>query len=301
MNDFQPNVGVVEEPRPASAVSGRVEARTVTVGLLGRTTVTWDGHEVTLSSMGTVLVLILAVAPGNVAASDEIQRRAWPDREPDDKTAARLRSVVLATRSRFAFALPETTPRAACPPYRAVLAGSPGYQLPAVQTDADLFVALAGQARLSLEQQDPWNAWQQSGDALRLWRGTPLVDASGRSFAIEPALRLEQARLAAETARCEAGLRLGMHREIFPDLERLAAAWPGDFGITCLLVTALARCGRAGQAGDACYRALSYAQGHGLDDTAHRQLQYDALSGNIPPAGPPWRGRLRVAASRKQR
>jgi hypothetical protein len=60
-----------------------------------------------------------------------------------------------------------------------------------------------------------------------------------------------------------------------------------------LLVTALARCGRMSQAVDVCYQALSHAHKHGLDDTAHRQLQYDALSGNVPPAGPPGRpGRI---------
>jgi hypothetical protein len=95
--------------------------------------------------MGAVLTLILAVTPGNIATSSDIQREAWPNREPDDKTAARLRSAILAMRSRFASAVPETPRRAACPPYRAIVAGRPGYQLPDVQTDADVFVGLAGQ------------------------------------------------------------------------------------------------------------------------------------------------------------
>jgi DNA-binding SARP family transcriptional activator len=273
---------------PGYAVPGRGEPGTVTLGILGPTVVSWDGYEVTLSSMGAVLVLILALTPGHLAASGEIQRKAWPDQEPDNKTAARLRSAVLAMRSRFAFAVPAMPPRTACPPYRVFVAGSPGYQLPAVQTDADVFTDLAGQARLSLQRQEPRSAWQQARDALRLWRGTPLADASGRYFAVEAVLRLEQARLALELVRCEAAIMLGMHREISPDLERLAAAWPGDFGITCLLVTALARSGRMGKAAQVCYLALRHAQEHGLADTTLRQLQYDALSGNISADGPPW-------------
>jgi DNA-binding SARP family transcriptional activator len=261
----------------------------ITVGILGPTTVAWDGHEVTLSSMSAVLALILAVAPGNVATSGEIQRKAWPEREPDDQTSARLRSAILAMRARFAAAVPGMPARAACPPYRAIVAGSAGYQLPAVETDGELFADLARRARLSLLHEDPRAAWRQTGDALRLWRGDPFADAGERSFAVEPALRLEQTRLAVELARCEAAILLGMHREVFPDLERLAVSWPGDFGITCLLVTALARCGRIGQAAEACFQALDYAHKHGLDDTAHRRLQFDALSGNIGRAGPPWR------------
>jgi DNA-binding SARP family transcriptional activator len=283
---------------PVRTISDWPDTGTIAVSILGPTVVSWDGHDVALSSTGAVLALILAVTPGNIAASGDIQRKAWPEREPDDKTAARLRSAILAMRSRFASAVPETPRRAACPPYRAVVAGSPGYQLPAVRTDADMFADLAEQARLSLQQEDPWTAWQQAGDALRLWRGIPLADANGRSFAVESAIRLEQAHLAVETARCEAAILLGLHREIFPDLDRLAAAWPGDFGVTCLLVTALARCGRTGQAADACYRALSHAHENGLDDTAHRQLQYDALRGNIPPTGPPWRPGRRDLTSR---
>jgi DNA-binding SARP family transcriptional activator len=279
-----------------------VDADAINVGILGPTVVGWGDRDVALSSTGAVLILILAVMPGNTAMSGDIQRKAWSDREPDNKTASRLRSAILDLRSRFASAVGETRPRASCPPYRTVIAGTPGYQLPAVRTDADVFADLAGQARLSLQREDPWTAWRRACDALRLWRGIPLADASGRPFAIESAVRLEQARLTAETTRCEAALMLGMHREIIPDLELLAAVWPGDFGITCLLVTALARCGRVGQAAGVCYKALSDAQEHGVDDTAHGQLQYDLLNGKISFAGPPWQAarlhRLRQLSSR---
>jgi DNA-binding SARP family transcriptional activator len=263
----------------------------ITVSILGPTVVAWDGHEVTLGSMGGVLALVLAVTPGNAAASGDLQQMAWPDREPGDQSAARLRSAVRAMRSRFACAVPQAPPQATCPPYRAVVAGNHGYQLPVVLTDAETFTSLAGQARLSLQQDDPLTGWEQACEAMRLWRGDPLADAGGRSFAVGPALRLEQARQAVEAARCEAALSLGMHREILPDLGRLAASWPGDFGFTSLLVTALARCGRHREAADACLKALIHAQEHGLDDTPHHQLQYDVLNGNIPAS------RARLAAT----
>jgi len=272
------------------ALAGQPRTGEISVGLLGPTVVAWDGRKVTLSSMGAVLVLMLTMARGRVATSDDLQRELWPEKEPDDKTAACLRSAVLAVRARFAAAVPQVR-RPACPPARVVVAGAPGYQLPAVQTDADSFLGLAGLVRLSLRQEDPWAAWCRATDALALWRGRPLADAGSRAFAIEPTRSLEQARLAVEAARCEAALMLGLHREILPDLERIAAAGPDDFGVTCLLVTALARCGRAGQAAQVCYQALSHAHALGLDDSAHRQLQYDVLNGSIPATGRPWQPR----------
>ena len=69
----------------------------------------------------------------------------------------------------------------ACPPCRVVVAGAPGYQLPAIQTDADTFLGLASLARFSLRQEDPWTAWHRTTDALALWRGRPLVDAGSRA------------------------------------------------------------------------------------------------------------------------
>jgi hypothetical protein len=200
----------------------------ITVDILGPTVVTWDGHVVTLSAVNSVITLILAVTPGNALPSDELQHKAWPDRESDDKAAARLRRVVLDLRARFASALPETPPRTACPPHRALIAGRPGYQLPAVRTDAAMFADMATRSRVSFQRGDHWGAWRQAGDALKLWRGMPLTDAYDRSFALEHIRRIEQARLAAETVRCVAGLILGMHRELLPTLEHLAASVVAD-------------------------------------------------------------------------
>jgi DNA-binding SARP family transcriptional activator len=264
----------------------------LTVDLLGSTVVRWDCDEVPLTGLGAVLVLILTVVPGNAATSAHIQESAWPDQEPDDKTAARLRSAIRVLRSRFATASPPGDPsaraQAACPPYRATVAGHPGYRLPTVQTDADRFMKLADQARVSLQSGDLRVAWQQARDAARLWRGAPVADAEGRPFAVRYAKRLERTLVAVEITRFESAIRLGMYREIIPDLQALAGSRPGDFGITCMLVTALARCGCPEEAADMCYRALRYAHEYRFDPTQQRQLQYDLLNGKIPLTGPPW-------------
>lgn len=260
----------------------------ITVDLLGPTIIAWDGNTVPLSGIGNVLVLILAVAPSHAATSADIQESAWPDQRPDDKSAARLRSAIRVVRSRFAAAHPELPSQGECPPYRCVVHGYPGYRLPSVQTDASVFSNLADQARLSLQYDEVRAAWQQARDALALWRGAPLADADGRSFAVTAAERMARTYLSVETTHCDAAIRLGLHREIIPDLQRLTASWPGDFGLTCLLVTALARSGRFSDAANVCYKALCYANEYSIDPSPQRRLQHDLLNGRIPPIGPSW-------------
>lgn len=267
----------------------------ITVDLLGPTITTWDGNDVSLTGICNILMLILAIASANAATSTHLQESAWPQQQPDDKTAARLRSAIRVIRSHFAASHPQPPPQAACPPRRAAVSGFPGYLLPAVQTDASTFSNLADQARLSLQHDDPQAAWQQARDALGLWRGAPLADADGRPFAVKTAGLLEHKYLSVETTRCDAAIRLGLHREIIADLRRLSASWPGDFGLTCLLVTALARSGRFSEAADACHRAVCHANEYNIDPTPQRQLQYDLLNGKVASAGSPWAWSASVA------
>jgi DNA-binding SARP family transcriptional activator len=241
-----------------------------------------------LTALGAVLMLILAVAPGHAAASADIQESAWPDREPDDKSAARLRSTIRIIRSRFAGTCAHPPAQTACPPHRIMVAGRPGYQLPVAQTDTSRFTKLADQARDSLQTGDLRTAWHLANDAVRLWRGSPLADAEGRPFAMRYAERLQQRRIAVEITRCESAIQLGMHREIVNDLQQLASTRPGDIGLTCMLVTALVRSGCPGEAGETCYRALRHANKYNFDTSSLQELQHDWLNGKIPPTGPTW-------------
>lgn len=55
-----------------------------------------------------------------------------------------------------------------------------------------------------------------------------------------------------------------------------------------MLVTALVRGGSPGEAGEACYRALRYANKSNFDVTSLQRLQHDWLNGKIPLYGPTW-------------
>src|SRR4051794_3247429 len=87
-----------------------------------------------------------------------------------------------------------------------------------------------------------------AGEALALWRGTPLAEAADDDFARADTTRLEELRLTCEELRFQALLDLGRHAEVLPDLGRAVAASPFRERLPVLLATALYRAGRQAEA-----------------------------------------------------
>jgi DNA-binding SARP family transcriptional activator len=67
-------------------------------------------------------------------------------------------------------------------------------------------------------------------DALRLWRGEPLVDFAGEAWAAVEATRLTELRLSAVAERAERMIALGRYDEAVADLElnRPGSGWWGS-------------------------------------------------------------------------
>ena len=80
--------------------------------------------------------------------------------------------------------------------------------------------------------------------ALQLWRGRPLADVPSPALALTEGQRLAELRLGALEARIDAQLHLGMHHELIPELEELAAAEPLRERVHELLMLALYRSGQ---------------------------------------------------------
>ena len=89
------------------------------------------------------------------------------------------------------------------------------------------------------------------GDALGLWRGTPLEEFDGEWATIERA-RLERLRIEARLRRVDVQLGIGDDRVVLPELETLVGEHPLDEGIWSRLIVTLYRCGRQGDALRAC-------------------------------------------------
>ena len=63
-------------------------------------------------------------------------------------------------------------------------------------------------------------------EALSLWRGPALIDFAHEPWAIAPAARLEEVRLAVLEKRIDADLMLGRHGDVVGELEELVVAHP---------------------------------------------------------------------------
>jgi DNA-binding SARP family transcriptional activator len=84
---------------------------------------------------------------------------------------------------------------------------------------------------------------------LGLWRGAALADAAPLCPVLAgEAARLEEARAAVVEERIECDLGLGRHGEVVEELAALAAQFPLRERLAALLMTALYRCGRRGEA-----------------------------------------------------
>ncbi|GIH74988.1 SARP family transcriptional regulator [Planobispora longispora] len=166
-----------------------------------------------------------------------------------------------------------------------VLTRSPGYLLdaPGDSVDAERFAALVTRAGRA---GDPRSRLGLLEEALGLWRGPALA---GFDFARAEAARLEEMRLAAREERAAALLALGEPEPAAADLDALAIAHPWRERAVTLLVTALARAGRAPDALAAYTRHRDALRDElGLDPSADlRELHRRVLRGELRPAPGP--------------
>ena len=113
----------------------------------------------------------------------------------------------------------------------------------------DVFRDLTGRARKAGRAGDAAAARELFGQALGLWRGAALADAAPLCPRLAgEAAQLEEARLAVVEERIGADLALGRHREVAGELAGLVEEFPLRERLAALLMTALYRCGRRGEA-----------------------------------------------------
>jgi DNA-binding SARP family transcriptional activator len=120
-------------------------------------------------------------------------------------------------------------------------------------------------------------AWEktaaQARAALALWRGQPLADVESDMLAQQYVPPLDEMRLQALEMRIDAQLHLGGHAEAVAELQQMAAAHPLHEQAHALLMLALYRCGRAGEALAAYQRARTILRDE-LGIEPHADLQH---------------------------
>ncbi|TDC75766.1 hypothetical protein E1283_11510 [Streptomyces hainanensis] len=140
------------------------------------------------------------------------------------------------------------------------LALAPGYRQPLIRrrggyllavdpssVDLHLFRRLVSRARTGARRNDDLGAIALYDRALALRAGTPLSDL-GSAWATRARATLEEESRAALQARATIRLRLGHHTEEIPALRQLAERHPLDESVAELLMLALYRSGRQGDA-----------------------------------------------------
>ncbi len=207
-----------------------------------------------------VLLGLLGVAGGRMVTAEALVDGLWGE-EWSPTRERNLHALVYQLRRRLAGLEPGGGARL-------VRAGA-GYRLALGpgELDAAVFGDLAGRGREAARAGDAAAARELFGRALGLWRGAALADAAPLCARLAgEAARLEEARLALVEERAGCDLALGRHGEVAGELAGLVAEFPLRERLAALLMTALYRCGRRGEAlavYDATRRVL--AEELGLD------------------------------------
>lgn len=178
----------------------------------------------------------------------------------------------------------------------------PGYLIRVApnELDATVFESLCEQVEAAVHADDVGQpALLKATRALRLWRGSPLIDIPSRTLYDAWVPRFEQQRLQLMEWRIEAALHLGRPEALIPEISSLIRQQPLREPLYRLQMLALARADRTGEA-LAVYREarailvdqLGIEPGQEL-----RRLHQQILEGRIPPPQPSGDRRPRALAA----
>jgi DNA-binding SARP family transcriptional activator/tetratricopeptide (TPR) repeat protein len=229
-----------------------------------------------------VVLAALLLSANRVVSFDELIETLW-GASPPPSARATLRNHVKRLRDALGDA------------DRARIATQPGgYLISVAASELDLsrFESLLGSARAAAQDRSWDRAAGQARAALALWRGEPLVGVESQLLAARELARLTEMWLQAVETRIDADLHLGRHGEVIGELRRLAASYPLRERLHGLLMLALYRDGRQGEA-LAAYRharsvlieELGTEPGTGLRELHQQLLTADPIL-DVPGPGP---------------
>ncbi len=253
-------------------------------GVLGPLEVVDEGRVVDVGRpKQRALLAVLLLDANHVVSFDKLVELLWGEERPARST----HSLQVYVSNLRRILEPERGPR----PSTVLLTRQPGYLLRIERQDLDAwqFEALAAEGRRLLAEGRFRPARQRLEEALALWRGDALADFAYEDFARPSVARWEQMRHVAVEDRIEADLGLGAHDHQVAELESLVVRFPHRERLWGLLMVALYRSGRQGDALRAGARARAVlVEDLGLDPTPDLiRLEADILA-HAPALG--WRG-----------
>ncbi|MFI6072095.1 BREX system ATP-binding domain-containing protein [Actinoplanes sp. NPDC051343] len=209
----------------------------VQVRLLGSVDVVVGGEARPLPGLRRkALLAALALERGRIVSADRLIDIVWNDEAPAGRANTLQRHVSYL--------------RQMVGGRDAIVSRPPGYvmDLPPGSVDAEQAAGLVQRAQQSSDP-DARVRWAQ--EALRLFRGAPLIEVNDLPWLREEAQRLDGLRVQAVRTMVDGRLALGQHAELLPELQRLAREFPLDEHVHGQLILALYRSGRQTEALDA--------------------------------------------------
>ena len=191
--------------------------------------------EGALSPRERIILSVLVLRAGAVVSRDELADALWPE-EPATTWPKQVQATITRLR------------RTLGP--RAIRTAPNGYalELDPDSIDAVRFERLVASARQHALDGDPARAIDGFDRALVLWRGSPYPDLAAWPPGAAEAERLAEVRSDIDEELNVQRLRLGAHRAVVPDAERLVREAPLRESRWVLLATALYRSGRQADA-----------------------------------------------------
>jgi DNA-binding SARP family transcriptional activator/WD40 repeat protein len=227
-----------------------------------------------------LLLARLLAASGRLVTTSELIDTLW-DEDPPMRAAKSVQTFVLRLRNAL------EPQRSGAPAL--LLTDGPGYRLAVDpgQVDAERFARLARIGKQALADGRPDSADRTLAEALALWRG-PAYAGFDADFARAEARRLDELRLAVTEDRLAADLAVGRASESVPELEQLVADHPHRERLWEMLVTALYRTGRQGDALGAYERARALLAGElGVDPGVPLRTVHARVLAHDPTLGQP--------------
>jgi DNA-binding SARP family transcriptional activator len=201
--------------------------------ILGPLDVVEGGESLPLGgSRQRALLALLLTRANEVVSTDRLIDELWAEQPPQNAANA-LQYHVSQLRKALA-------------PNDVVVTQEPGYLIRIGPNDLDLlrFERLVDEAQRAAPDQ----AARLLREALKLWRGPPLVDLAHESFVQTEILRLDELRLRALELRFDAELALGRNAELVGELEVLVRENPLRERLRAALMRALYAAGRQADA-----------------------------------------------------
>jgi predicted ATPase/DNA-binding SARP family transcriptional activator len=215
--------------------------------ILGPLEVRADGRVVALTGAKQRAVLAVLVLHANEPVSAErLALALW-----GEDAGARAAQTVQVHVSRLRKALGDPG---------VLVTTTAGYRLGvgADELDIEVFERQLAAGREALAAGRAERAADLVGEALALWRGTPLTEFAWAPFAPAEIARLEELHLEALEVGIDAGLAAGRHPELVAELQRLTTGHPWRERLHAQLMLALYRSGRQAEALEA------YRHGRGM-------------------------------------